>query len=253
MKDCHPVADMLDNILERAREAIAARGWHKPDPVSAAAEAQRRVQAAAESLQGFGIPQKIAWLIARDELADSRALWHVRKFVESDSREVLVLVLSGQKDGSKTTAACQAIATWPRNRRPEHWPRFITFDQLLGPWYHRPTELSSRDELTQMTQRDLLVADLLVLDDVGQEAAELQERCGEALDLLLKARCDAGRHTVLTTNDLTLEDFVRRYGARGARLNERLIEFSRWAKCPHEGFRTRERRRAALANRPQEK
>lgn len=242
------VVEALGHTLTALRE----RGGFMT-PAEAEAEAARQRQRERDERRGLliahRVPAKIAGLIAAGALQPSKAIDHVRRFAAERAHQVLVL--AGQKDGSKTTAACCAIDRWQWSRRkPERWPWLVSFEHILGPWYHRPSEASPRDEQTGVGRRDLMLAELLVLDDVGQEGGETW-RFGEVLDQLVKARCDAGLFTIITTNEEDPETFAGRYGDRAARLLERITEFALWAKCPHEGFRDAERRSEVLKQRAQ--
>lgn len=254
----------LSAIIAAAAEARAALG--PAVRVSAEEQARREAQAQADArakrkaaLLARGVPAGAAAVIAADELqataaVDQAKAWMRERLQERRAGQLggkRVLVLAGKKDASKTTAASVIVERWPLWQRLEECPLLVSFEQILGPWYHRPSEAQPRDELTGLTRRQLLTASLLVLDDVGQESAELAERHGEVLDQLLKARCDSDRYTIITTNYEKGEDLLRRYGPRAGRIGERITEFGVWADCPREGLRSA-RRRAMELNRRRE-
>lgn len=243
----------LQDVIAAARAAVRLR----PTPArDEAAERRSAMHDRAARLRALGVPAGAAAVIAADRLVDTAALNTTRSWLRERLEErrcgtlggKRALVLAGHKDASKTTAASWALETWPWTRADEV-PILVPFEQILGPWYHRPNEASPKDELTRLTKRDLLVTALLVLDDVGQESADLAERHGEVLDQLLKARCDADRLTIITTNYVKAEQLLERYGPRGSRIGERLTEFAEWERCPVEGLRADQRREQVLGRR----
>lgn len=262
--DARRTRKVLAGIMAAAAEARDALVRRSPPPPTREQLEQERVRQAAvaraqrkAALQARGVPAGAAAVIAADELQQTAAVDQAQTWMRERLRERRVgtlggkrlLVLAGKKDASKTTAASVLVERWPAWQRLEECPLLVPFEQILGPWYHRPTEGQPRDELSGLTRRQLLVASLLVLDDVGQESAELADRHGEVLDQLLKARCDADRYTVITTNYEKGEELLRRYGARASRIGERITEFGVWADCPREGLRSAKRREQELNRR----
>lgn len=287
MASCpQPIGAGLDEIIARAAEAVRTRGFARPG--SDAAE-QVRIDDHLRRLQARGVPYKAALAIAAG-LDETFALRRSLAWLDSSPRRQ-VLVLAGPKDACKTTAASVLVdrwAPWPQTRMDET-PIVVAWETILKVWYHKPTEANPRDPITNLPIRDLFTTALLVLDDVGQESATTAEQHhGEVLDILLKTRCDAGKHTALTTNYESPHDtcpackrlthvcdadgrcpsargrklptpedrakhvtlgLLSRYPARGARIGERLTEFGEWVHCPAEGLRSRERRAAVLAKR----
>lgn len=201
-------------------------------------------------LMARGIPKPAAEAIVGG-LAPTDALRAASAWQKSSR---CVLVLSGPKDSCKTTAASWLVARWPW-WGTDSIPLLVPFDFLLGAWYATgPVP----DETTGLRRADLLATALLVLDDVGQEPGELVGRYAEAFDLILRRRCDLGRPTVITTNELTQDALLLRYSperaegkitGRAARIAERLTEHGQWARCPVEGFRGKQRRAGVLAAR----
>lgn len=253
--------EILNKIMAEARALMVKPG---APPLSEEElereEARRKAAARADrkaALMARGVPAGAAAAIASESLVPTAAIDHARSWMRDRLRErhegalggKRALILAGKKDASKTTAASIIVEVWPLWRRIEECPLLVDFALLLGPWYHRPSESSPVDELTGLSKRQLLTASLLVLDDVGQESAEMAERLGEILDLLLKARCDADRYTVITTNYETSEGLLRRYGGRAGRIGERITEFGVWADCPKECLRGAKRREEELKRR----
>lgn len=208
-----------------------------------ARELRRRI------LVDCGAPAKAAALIAHDRLRDTTALRHVRAFMGQDQRRLLVL--SGDPDASKTTAASLAldiatVAWCAQVGRGGPGPQLIPAELLVGAWmyYDRTRERTEPTEpLTGVNKLVLSTCWLLVIDDVGQEGAEHLQLVGEIVDVLVRVRCDRGLRTVLTTNLLDVDALVKRYPARGQRIGERLTEHGVWARCPAEGLRGSRRSR----------
>lgn len=213
-----------------------------------------------------GIPAKdIERLLAPEGLIDTRALEQVRDWL-ADPAARRLLVLSGRKDAGKTTAAAYAAASeplpedlrWLREHAPGR--RYVEAELLMGPWmFYRLAERDGKgiehthDPVTGLNRGDLVACSLLVIDDLGQEAAALAGDVGEVIDVLVRLRCDRRLRTVITTNELTVEALSKRYGPRGARLAERITEHGLWVDCPVEGLRGEERRKAVLQRRAHEK
>jgi hypothetical protein len=219
----------------------------------AEAERRQRVADRAERLRGCGVPAPAAVLVAANRLTHTDTLGAAQRWLRSvlaeraggKHRAARVLVLSGPKDSSKTTTAAWLIDHWTYSR-VDAWPHFIAVEDLLDAWY----AIDQPGPVTRLRKRDLLTTSLLVLDDVGQEPSHerIAVPTAEAIDIILRKRCDDGLHTVLTTNELSETDFCARYAAR-PRIGERLTEFSRWVDCPVEGFRHEDRRADVLRGR----
>lgn len=252
------VADLMAALSE-ARQALDA--W-KPLAVREAelraaedAEQRRRRADHEHFLRGRGVPERPAALLAGGALTDTASLRHAARWLRlvlaertGGPKAPRVLVLAGQKDASKTTAASWLVDKWPW-KRAEELPLFIAVEDLPGAWLaHGMAE----DPVSGLNKRALMHAALLVVDDVGQEPsnAQLAGMLAEMIDTLLRRRCDLGLSTCITTNELTLEALCARYSGR-PRIAERLTEFGAWADCPREGFRDEDRRREVLEQRKQ--
>jgi hypothetical protein len=227
----------------------------------AEAERRQRVADRAERLRGCGVPAKAAMLIAANEMTDTYSWrraqsWHRSVLAERAGgriRAPRVLVLFGPKDGCKTTAAGWLVDRWSYSKVDE-WPRCIEMELLNDIWCAK----DKPHELTRLRQYDLFTPSLLVLDDAGQESNHpdrLALTC-EALDIILRKRCDADKHTVLTTNFESEALFFERYATMNEqrpwgrpRIAERLTEYALWVKCPVEGFRDEDRRADVLRGR----
>lgn len=227
----------------------------------AAQSKQYELRKRIEALLTRGIPAKDIELIAAGELVETRALRAVRDWL-ADDRAPRLLVLAGQKDAGKTTACSVAVAADPSEAdavwvgRTAPRGRYVEAELLLKAWWHRDyLDESSRrvdvDPVTKLSPAVLVGCSLLAIDDVGQEPGQFVDGVAEALDVLVRLRCDRRLRTVISTNLETVDALVARYSAtgRGGRLTERLTEHGLWVKCPPEGLRTTSRRKQVLARR----
>jgi len=220
-------------LAREAREADDAAA-------QARAEAADRREVARRCLVSCQVPAKIAALLAHGRVTDTFAVAAVRAWWQQQARRVLVL--AGDPDASKTTAACVAIELdlrrWvadPRSR-PGLGPRLLQAEHLITAWLFRGRE-AAVETVTQTNRAILLTCSLLVIDDVGQEPGELVTIFGEALDTLITTRCNKGLRTVVTANITSASALLERYGARGQRIGERLTEHGVWRTCPIVGLR----------------
>jgi hypothetical protein len=144
-------------------------------------------------------------IIALRNPQDTPALIGARRFIQAPWRLTLFLFLSGPTGVGKSVAA--ALTTWDYVRRfpPNNAPTG-TADPVVWAEASELTRASGFVEPVRL--RAMKVAQLLVLDDAGEESTEMGRA---ALVDLAKDRDAAGRRTVITTN-LRPEDFRRRYG-----------------------------------------
>lgn len=249
------MAKRIDNDEIQAFLAALPRP-QPPSEDELKAQAARAEEAAREQrrrhLLARHIPPKdVERLLAPEVLVRTTALVKTRDWLR-DPQARRLLVLSGKKDSGKTTAASYAAAADP-NDADRRWlregaplGRYIEAEMLISAWYHRGTERDARgidhavEPITGMARADLITCSLLVIDDAGQEAAKLAGETGEAIDIIVRLRCDRLLRTVLTTNETSVEAFGARYNdnaGRGERLCERLTEHGLWIDCPVEGLR----------------
>jgi hypothetical protein len=246
-------------VADRAGDEVLAFLANLPRPrvlsqAEASAEKAREAASAREErrrhLLARHIPAKDVERLLAVELVRTVAIRKTHAWLRDPARRLLVL--SGEKDSGKTTAAAYAAAAdpteadrrWLREGAP--LGRYIEAELLIGAWYHRGVERDARgiehvvEPLTGMNRAELVTCSLLVIDDAGQEPAKLAGETGEAIDIIVRLRCDRMLRTVLTTNETTVEAFAQRYedgAGRGARLLERLTEHGLWIDCPVEGLR----------------
>jgi hypothetical protein len=220
-----------------------------PDEQAARDERERRADADAlrssvsrdDLLRDRGIPAKDRRRVIADKLRNTRSMIRARSWVTEPRRG---LVIAGPPDAGKTTAASWLGSQEPSAADLRFWKSrtgqpvvvFVAAEFLLGAYHARGRE---RDPITGRNLLDLLSCWLLIVDDVGQEAGVAADMVGEALDVLTRRRSDAGLRWVITTN-LDQPDaagFSARYGARGQRLRETLIEHGVFFTAPAEGLR----------------
>jgi hypothetical protein len=216
------------------------------------------------------VDERRRWLLTRHIPAkDVEALLHPGTLKPTESlRKVRawlvdpsaprILVLSGDPDSCKTTAAAWAVAAdpiaedrrWLREGAPSG--RYIEAELLFGAWIHVAPKSGpdgiwhDREVVSGMNRGDLVACALLAIDDMGQESGKFTPEVGEAFETIVRLRCDRLLRTLATTNEKTPEDLAKRYGDRGQRLLERLTEHALWVDCPVEGFRTEQRRADVL-------
>jgi hypothetical protein len=232
----------------------------------AAALEQRRRHLLARHIR----PTDVERLLQPERLVPTVALLKVQGWL-ADVAAKRVLVLAGEKDSGKTTAASWAAAADPGPAdlrwlaRGAGLGRYIEAELLRDAWLHHRTVKDAdgiehdKNSLTGMNREQLVTCWLLVIDDVGQESGALLHEVAEAVDVICRLRCDRRLRTVLTTNMVADEGAKRasklaaRYAetGRSARLMERLTEHGLWVDCPREYLRRpgaiEERLRTTLA------
>lgn len=209
----------LADLAARARARIEKHEHRlRTDPAYAAkvaandrerAEHERTVARAARErfLDAAGVPPRTWPLLLDGSLQETPAVAHVRAWLAAGSHPNF-LVLAGGKGTGKTTAACFAIA--------ERGGRRVT-----------ARELAAASDFDRDLQRSLAGATLLVLDDLGAESLDEKGWGANRIGGLLDARYERRRATLIATN-LTMRDFLARYGQDGGRLQDRLRQAARW-------------------------
>lgn len=228
-----------------------------------AAVRERRIRTSA--LLTRGVPAKDIVHIVAGDLLETHALATVRRWLLDDQAPRL-LVLAGGKDAGKTTACAIAVEADP-SEADQQWltaraprGRYVEAELLLKAWWHKdfvapddPTgkRRVTEDPVTGLSPATLVHCSLLAIDDVGQEPGQFIDGVAEALDVLVRLRCDRRRRTVISTNLETAAAFIDRYSVsgRGQRISERLTEHGVWVRCPFEGLRAPGRRAQVLARR----
>lgn len=256
-------------IREALRAMAEATAERSKDP-RWAAEVQRREAAAAMAarqlevrreawLRSRGIPQKHLDTIIAGDLVETTALAAVKRWLPAGG----VAVLVGPPDASKSFAASWAVAQDPPAGAPRYdrgrsrgWPPdlspvFVQAELLVRIVDHRRRweDEDAREPTSGRSVEEVLGAYLLALDDLGQEAARRDSKVADAVDIVIRTRCDRGLRTVITTNHRSIEAMARSLGGRGPRVAERLLEYGTEIACPFEGLRDARRRREALARR----
>lgn len=219
-----------------------------PEQLRLADEVLRRDDLAAkaarfELLLDIGIPEEHARTIAPGVYEKTLASQYAARWLAGSK---LVLLLTGPHDAGKTFAAGLALTVaadrWVSSIHRTPAPVMVAAEHLHKAWMHR--DPNTREKTTRANPDTLLHCPLLVIDDVGQEPAALAHITMEALDTILRTRCDAGRRTMLTSNLADADAFlahVQARGGRGQRVGERLTEYGISRACPVEGFRRRSR------------
>lgn len=177
-------------------------------------EAQRMRSRAAE-LRDNGFPELFV-SAALGELADTRAMAHVRLFVQLPKR---ILVLAGGVGAGKTTAA-----TWVALKGQDPRPAFVRIATLARGGLHDRKLSEWLDDATS-----------LVIDDVGAEYLDGKGAFRSLLDEVVDRFYSDRRTLVMTTNLRPKrgaadeqEQFLERYGDR---VWSRLTEAGVWGDC----------------------
>ena len=248
----------------RGAEAEARERARRDEAVRISALLTRRVPAKDIELLVAPAPPGSSAPPGAGRILDTHAITAVRRWLADDNAPRL-LVLEGPKDAGKTTACAVAVEADP-SEADQRWltrgaphGRYIEAELLLKAWWHRDHVDASgvridADPITGLTPSALVNCRLLAIDDVGQEPAPFVAEVGEALDVLVRLRCDRRLRTVISTNLASAEAMIARYNAagRGQRLAERITEHGRWVRCPVEGLRAPRRREQVLARRERE-
>lgn len=192
-------------------------------------------------LKDIGIPEKHARIIASGTHDRTFAVKCAGRWLAGDR---LVLVLVGPHDAGKTFACGLALSfaadRWVASVERGPAPRMVATEHLHKAWMRRDGE---GPEATTRANPDILLrCPLLVIDDLGQEPAGIAHITMEALDTIIRTRCDAGLRTMVTSNLVDMDallEHVKIRSQRDQRVGERLTEYSRWRACPFEGYRRR--------------
>lgn len=234
-----PLARLLEPPTpEQVRLADGAR--HRDDLAAKAARL--------ELLLDIGIPEKHARIIATGAYEKTLASQYAARWLAGNK---LVLLLTGPHDAGKTFAAGLALSVaadrWVSSIHRSPAPCMVAAEHLHRAWLHKDPD--TRERTTRANPDTLLHCPLLVIDDVGKEPAGVAHITMEALDTLIRSRCDAGRRTMLTSNlgtgeshDIDAAAFLAHVEARGRdqRVGERLTEYGVARTCPYEGLRREE-------------
>lgn len=247
------LAKLRATLPQETAEEVAAREQRAAEREREAA-ARERLAVREAILRDRGIPAKHRALILGGGLDETPPLERTRTWLADDR---LVLTLVGPGDAGKTTAASWAAAQEPSAADLRNWtPRiglptvvFIPAEFLVGAWhahkvhYHMVNKVvvatPERDPITRRTMADLLDCWLLVIDDLGQEAAVVSDMVGAAVDTLVRRRSDAGYRTLITSNLATSAEMESRYIGRGTRLHESLLEYGYFTPVKALGYRRR--------------
>lgn len=250
-----------------AEHGLDLRGVARMSFAEEAAEAERaRVQEErtawsrrrSAELELAGVDTKHARLIVAGTLRETTASRGAHAWADAGE---LLLVLSGSKGSGKSLAAGLMVHRYGGVMVPAS----LLCDD--GWWLTQ----GRRSELTRCTRDDLGRAPLLVIDDLGQEAAGRREHTAEVAATLVQLRTAKGLRTVITTNLLSREaaaaaaaarraqpgggsaaaadavaaSTVAAYlGARAELVMERVIEHGRWVTCEGNLRHEEARRRA---------
>lgn len=218
-----------------------------PEQVREAEEAQRRAEADARAdrialLKDIGIPDKHAKILAAGVYDRTVAAQYATRFLAGTK---LALALVGPHDAGKTFACGIALAyttdRWLASVKRGPAPCMVAAEHLHKAWLYRD---AGREKTTRANPDILLHCPLLVIDDLGQEPAGVAHITMEALDTLIRTRCDEGLRTMITSNLADLPAFlghIKERGQREQRVGERLTEYGVLKVCPVEGYRRRAR------------
>lgn len=175
-----------------------------------AQEARGRVWISkATRMSSAGVPRRCVTLVASGAILE-RTVW--TEAVQSARDLATQVVLSGRPGSGKSIAAAVGLlreaGRWDQAKRRMPAVRWVTPQEMI--------RLGVYDD----AMTDILKADAIVLDDIGQEYGDKGGFSAAVLGCLLSAAYD-NESVVLMTTNLSAQDFSRRYGGRIAdRLRE---------------------------------
>lgn len=160
-------------------------------------------------LHKLGVPAAAVGAAVRPDRDKEAMDWARKYWAAPEESGMRTLLLMGGPGRGKTVASAWVLAEFARrfrwNERPSGMPQrepaaFVKASGL--------THIDSYEKLNQDRLEEMRRAEVLVLDDVGDEASEIGKN---TLRTLVIARHDSKRKTILTSN-LTREAFARHYG-----------------------------------------
>lgn len=239
-------ATSLADLLEKLRPNLRLVDGPEPDDSREHLAEQSRRERRHALLVGVGVPDKHARTLAAGRPDQTFAVQAAARWLAGNK---LVLLLLGPHDAGKTFAGAaaldHALQRWLTDNTSRPAPRIVAAEHIHRAWLHRDKGTGACDPFTRSNGQQLLTCPLLVIDDLGQEAADLAHITIEAVDTLLRSRCDAGLRTMLTSNLPDLAALIAhldtRGSRRGQRIGERLTEYGVWRVCKVEGYRRRAR------------
>lgn len=181
----------------------------------------KEIVEAMDYLTVLGVPPKDVERVARDELDDTPAIIAVKGMRDAGRK---MLVLAGERGCGKSLAA----AAWLYNYEPAK-SSMRTAMRTTGRRFLEADRVHKLDE-TRLSEAAYAVA--LVLDDVGVGGSDFDDR---TMATLLTRRYRHGLDTVITTN-LSVEEFVQRYGDR---VFDRVCEVGAWLSVGTESLRSK--------------
>lgn len=175
------------NAVQKARDEAAGDDW-------------------VTRLQRMGVPSTA--LVALRNPQATPCMDAARKYLASERGMFPLLAMIGKPGLGKTVAAGFVLADFARKWDWNGGATGETAPPAMFVPAARMTRLSSFDDADQTLFAHAQRAQLVVVDDIGDEATDFAK--GHVVDLL-KARIDANRRTVITSN-LAPKAFKERYG-----------------------------------------